>query len=118
MRRWGQYATYTGQTPDELREKFSQTYFREDGAVAWKSNGRVPFEDMLTDWQELGLIEGNGFVSFCLMKKSFDDKRAIQEYKEAMANRTPEQIAEERAMARAAFGEGVEITNIFTGETY
>ena len=40
------------------------------------------------------------------------------EYRVAQQNRTPEQIAEQRAEARAAMGPGVEMVNIFTGEKY
>jgi hypothetical protein len=36
----------------------------------------------------------------------------------ATRQRTPEQIAEEQAAARAAHGPGVELVNIFTGERF
>jgi hypothetical protein len=42
----------------------------------------------------------------------------IQEYRLAQANRTPEQIREERMMARGAMGAGVNMVNVFTGETF
>ena len=42
----------------------------------------------------------------------------LRAYREGMARRTPEQIAEQRAEARAAFGPGVETTNVITGETW
>ena len=42
----------------------------------------------------------------------------IQKYKEAQAARTPEQIAEQQAEARAAHGPGVELVNVITGEKY
>ena len=45
-------------------------------------------------------------------------QRTLAEYREAQQNRTPEQIAEERYEARAAMGPGVEMVNMFTGETY
>lgn len=41
-----------------------------------------------------------------------------ERYRKAQAKRTPEQVAEERAMARAAHGRGVKLVNVFTGETY
>ncbi len=50
-----------------------------------------------------------------------DDTSAIDDlanYREAQRQRTPEQIAEERAEARAAMGPGVKMVNILTGETY
>ena len=42
----------------------------------------------------------------------------LAKYREAQRQRTPEQIAEERAEARAAMGPGVKMVNILTGETY
>ena len=45
-------------------------------------------------------------------------QRTLAEYAVAQQNRTPEQIAEQRAEARAAMGPGVEMVNIFTGEKY
>ena len=56
--------------------------------------------------------------------KATDDAREINDEKifaafiESQANRTPEQIAEERFEERAAFGAGEEIVNIITGETH
>jgi hypothetical protein len=40
------------------------------------------------------------------------------EYVHQRGLRTPKEIAEERAEARAAYGPGVELVNIFTGEHY
>ena len=39
-------------------------------------------------------------------------------YRQAQAERTPEQIAEERMEARAAMGPGVDMVNMFTGEKF
>jgi hypothetical protein len=44
--------------------------------------------------------------------------RGIQQYIEAQANRTPEQIREARAAARAAHGPGVKLVNVVTGEEF
>lgn len=40
----------------------------------------------------------------------------LKEYRTAQARRTPEQLAEERFEMRAAFGKGVKVVNVFTGE--
>ena len=45
-------------------------------------------------------------------------EQSLAEYRTAQANRTAEQIAEERFEARAAMGEGVEMVNIITGERF
>ena len=50
--------------------------------------------------------------------REINDKINIAAYIEAQKNRTPEQIAEERFEARAAFGAGEKVVNIITGETY
>src|SRR6056300_1756226 len=50
--------------------------------------------------------------------REVSNKLAIAAYIEGQKNRTPEQIAEERFEARAAFGAGEKIVNIITGETY
>ena len=50
--------------------------------------------------------------------RDVSNKKAIAAYIKAQANRTEEQIAEERFEARAAFGAGEKVVNIFTGETY
>lgn len=42
----------------------------------------------------------------------------VRAYTKAQQNRTPEQIAEQRAEARAAFGPGETIMNVITGERY
>jgi hypothetical protein len=42
----------------------------------------------------------------------------IASYRQAQARRTPEQIAEQRAEERAAFGPGVALVDVLTGETY
>jgi hypothetical protein len=42
----------------------------------------------------------------------------IAQYIAAQASRTQEQIAEQRAEARAAFGPGVEVVDVITGERY
>ena len=45
-------------------------------------------------------------------------KKNLSFYKKARANRTPDEIREERYEARAAMGPGVKMVNMFTGEKY
>ena len=42
--------------------------------------------------------------------------RVFSDYRAARARRTPEQIAEEAYEMRAAFGPGIEVVNVITGE--
>ena len=108
--------TFTGYTAEKIAENFANAYI-QDGVVYWKTNDRSPFEDMLTDFMEAGFISQEN-VDLTIEAKKAQDKAAIAEYIKAQANRSEEQIAEERAMARAAFGAGEKMVNIFTGETY
>ena len=116
MRRDSRTQTFTGYTAEKLATQFEKAYI-QDGVVYWKSNDRSPFEDMLTDFMEAGFISQEN-VDLTVEAKSSQDKAAIADYIKAQANRTEEQIAEERFEARAAFGPGEKITNIFTGETF
>ena len=116
MRRDSNTGTFTGYTAEKLAEQFESATVK-GGVVRWNSNNNVPFEDMLTDFAEAGFIP---FVTIgtSLEAREVDNKAFFAEYRKAQANRTEEQIAEQRFEARAAMGPGVEMVNIFTGERY
>ena len=116
MRRDSKTNTFTGYTAEKLAEQFENATVK-GGVVRWNSNNNVPFEDMLTDFAEAGFIP---FVTIgtSLEAREVDNKAFFAEYRKAQANRTEEQIAEQRFEARAAMGPGVEMVNIFTGERY
>lgn len=116
MRRDSKTNTFTGYTAEKLAEQFEDATVK-GGVVRWNSNNSVPFEDMLTDFAEAGFIP---FVTVgtSLEAREVDNKAFFAEYRKAQANRTEEQIAEQRFEARAAMGPGVEMVNIFTGERY
>ena len=116
MRRDLRTQTFTGYTAEKIAENFAGAYVK-DGVVYWKSNDRSPFEDMITDFMEAGFITEEN-VALTLKAKKEQDREAIAAYIKAQANRTPEQIAEERFEARAAFGAGEKVVNVITGETY
>ena len=116
MRRDSRTQTFTGYTAEKLATQFEDAY-TQDGVVYWKSNDRSPFEDMLNDFMEAGFISQEN-VDLTVADKKAQDKAAIAEYIKAQANREEEQIVEERAMARAAFGAGEKMVNIFTGENF
>lgn len=86
----------------------------ENDVILWKSNNRSPMNDLLTNWLELGLILQ---VEFDATEKARDAQNQdfFAQYRQARANRTPEQIAEEQFEMRAAFGSGT-VVNIITGE--
>jgi hypothetical protein len=94
--------TFTGDTIFKIQVNFYRGYVAHK-TFFWSSNDRVPSEDMLTDFFEAGLISAevlhtsNGY-------RSEQTKSFLNDYVIAQANRSPEQIAEEQMMARAALG--------------
>ena len=84
-----------------------------DGVVRWKSNGRVPPGECL---QKLAL-EGVEFdPSLTLAAHDAEVRTTLGRYSAAQAARTPEQIAEDNAEIRAAFGPGVTVVDVITGK--
>jgi len=81
----------------------------EDRVVRWKSNNRIPFDDVTGDWAKLHL--------------DFDFERservrkeeaivAIEEYCRNYKGPSEEELFE----MRAAFGEGATVVNVITGK--
>jgi len=97
-------------------ENFNNTFIK-DGAVRWSSNGRCLPADCVAD-----LVAAN-LITVATAERT-TDMREIEtleffaEYRAAQANRSAEQIREERMMARGAMGAGVDMVNIITGERY
>ena len=86
-----------------------------DGVCRWKVNGNCVPTDILEFYCEAGVITPE--VLHDTESAALKDMEAfIEQYKEARANRSPEEIAEERAEMRAAFGPGEWVLNVFTGE--
>lgn len=107
--------TYTGYTQEDVVAKFQDAY-SVGHIVRWLSNDRVPNPDMIADWYENDLISQEEQV-YSLEIRDEEQSAFLQEYFTAQANRSPEQIAEEQMMARAALG-NQPIANIITGEIF
>ena len=91
-----------------------------DGAVGWIM-GDGEFRPLMSD--AVAELHDAGYISSITVEATriARDKyvqRTLAEYAEAQRNRTAEEIAEQRAEARAAMGPGVDMVNIFTGEKY
>jgi hypothetical protein len=71
--------------------------------------------DAMKELLEAGLISIH-YVNATAVARSINLKKNLGIYEQAQAERTPAQIAEEQMMARAAFGPGVELVNVLTGE--
>ena len=91
-----------------------------DGAVGWimgDGEFRPLMSDAVAELHDAGYISSITVEATAIARDRYV-QRTLAEYAEAQQNRTPEQIAEQRAEARAAMGPGVEKVNIFTGEKY
>ena len=91
-----------------------------DGAVGWimkDGEFRPLMSDAVAELHDAGYISSITVEETRIARDRYV-QRTLAEYAEAQQNRTPEQIAEQRAEARAAMGPGVEMVNIFTGEKY
>ena len=91
-----------------------------DGAVGWiMSDGefRPLMSDAVAELHDAGYISSITVEATAIARDRYT-QRTLREYAEAQRNRTAEEIAEQRAEARAAMGPGVEMVNMFTGERY
>lgn len=97
-------------------ENFHNTTIRNN-EIRWNSNGRCLPADCVAELYDAGLINST-VVTVTEGARNTEMKEFFQEYRVAQANRTAEQIQEERAMARGAMGAGVDMVDIITGERY
>ena len=92
----------------------------KDGACGWLFDSgefRPLMSDAMEELESAGLVDETT-VAVTAEARDRHTQQFLAEYRLAMANRTAEQIAEERAEARAAMGPGVEMVNVVTGERY
>ena len=61
---------------NSIEEKFLDTA-QVDGLTVWKSNGEVPFADMLLDFVQIGAITFEQ-AEFSLLQKQKDDSAALE----------------------------------------
>ena len=91
-----------------------------DGAVGWimgDGEFRPLMSDAVAELHDAGYISSITVEATAIARDRYV-QRTLADYAEAQQNRTPEQIAEQRAEARAAMGPGVEMVNILTGQKY
>jgi len=80
-----------------------------DGVMTWKSNGNVPFSEMIELASYLGLPVD---VAKSNAARDAQTTKFLAEYRKTRRNGPS---AEERAEARAAHGEGVVLVDLITG---
>lgn len=91
-------------------ESTAYTSSNEDHQILrWVSNNNVVPNDIMdaVDWPHKAEMTA---------ARSAEQDIAILNYIKAQANRSPEQLAEEDFERRAAFGPGVEVVDVITGE--
>lgn len=90
-------------------------YTITNGIVRWDSNNQVPPADMV---EAIATFEDSVDVEASKAARQIDNAAFIEQYIKAQANRSEDQIREERMEARAAFGPGETVVNVFSGERY
>lgn len=94
-----------------LRGKFVTDTYPKAGVLYWASNDRPVPTDVFRD----ALCEPTAKQ---VAAYDADTQAALAAYREARRNISPEQAAEEAYERRAAFGAGVELVDVITGERY
>ena len=81
--------------------------------VRWSSNDRIPFEDMLQEFEDAGWIDGQ-IYSNGVNQRVVEDRIAIEAYRKNYKGPSEEEMLE----MRAEFGAGAKIVNVLTGHEY
>jgi len=64
----------TNYTDRELMKYFMDSYIDGDHIVRWRSNDQIPFQDMLADFRELGLIDEDAQLGSSLLREREDEE--------------------------------------------
>ena len=91
--------------------KFEREGYYVKAGVLYNSLDRVAMRDV---------CEYYGHPFDAVQESMYDAylDKALSDYREAQANRSSEEIAEQRFEAMAAFGPGQQVVNVITGESY
>ncbi len=87
----------------------NDTHLDEAGCLRWNMGNAVPAATYRDAY-------GEDMPEMMLAAYKRCTAASIERYRKARANRTPEQRAEEAFERRAAFGPGVELVDVLTGE--
>lgn len=96
------------QSPEEMWNEEDFT-IHSDGTVTWDINNALVPGDVVEVWEKMG---------YPVNHENHMEARAedLRKLREQMRGQKPSR--EERAEARAAYGPGVEIVNVITGESW
>ena len=104
IKRFGKDNTWTGNARTELKKLFDDSYtdemasdtmnnlvkkyasthkcsdrMRQFTVLRWSKSKNIPFEDMLNDWMELGLITKQN-INDSLIIKNYEDSVAVDDF--------------------------------------
>ena len=90
-----------------------------DGAIGWivGDEFRPLMSDAVAELLNAKLIDADTATRTNEARDAHTEK-VFTAYRKAKAERTPAEIAEERAEVRAEMGAGVKMVDVITGETY
>lgn len=98
--------------PSGALRNWEQAHVVED-VVRWRSNGRVPFDDMLLDFETIGVIDTETRTRSSQARER-DVERFLAEFRKPSVPFSAENLAE----ARAALGSDVDLVNVVTGQNF
>ena len=115
--------------PDWQRREVERTRERLEEGAHWRTaDGCTDFSDdtMAVRWKESGKVVPPFVFEDAYMnipsgqqvERERELDAALDGYRTAQEERTPEEVAMQRRRARAAHGPGVEIVNVATGERF
>jgi hypothetical protein len=91
-----------------------------NGAAGWLMEDgefRPLMDDAMKELHDAGLVSAD-CVAITRDQRDEWVEQSLAEYRVAQSQRSPEQIAEERFEALAAYGPGETVVNIITGEQF
>ena len=102
--------------PENSRTDEPKKFVLIHGVARWESVNRVIPDDILKEYY-INEVPGFAAVEHRLTYDR-ETNAFIEEYRAHQARRTPEQIAEQRAEARTAHGQGVTLVDVISGHSY
>lgn len=93
---------------ENARHYFETRAYVEDGIVRWKSNGKIPHDDMLEKMEYMG-CEFDRNKSNEVRQQEV--AKELMEYRKQQRGYTSEELSE----MRAAFGTGETVVDVITG---
>jgi hypothetical protein len=112
IREWlGKEGTFWKNRADASVKQYFEEASDVDGVIRWKSNGKVPPQELIELWAYVGLVDQWTFIR-SMKTRDAEQSASLKKYAEANQGYSQEQLFE----MRAAFGAGATVVNAITGE--